>query len=53
MSKLETARAQKLGTEGATAGLATDLANARSLNQAKSDKLDILKVALGMVYDDL
>ena len=46
-------KAQKLEAEGAAARLATDLVKARSLLQAESDKLDILKVALGVVYDDL
>ena len=46
-------KAQKLEAEGAVAGLATDLAKARSLLQAESDELDILKVALSVVYDDL
>ena len=39
--------------KGAAAGLAIDLAEARSLLQAESDELDILKVALGVVCDDL
>ena len=39
--------------EGATAGLATDLATVRSLLQAESDELDVLKVALGVICDDL
>jgi len=30
-----------------------DLPETRSLLQAESDELDILKVALGVVYDDL
>jgi len=42
-----------LEAEGATVGLATDLIEARSLLQAESDELDVLKVALGIVYDDL
>ena len=53
MAKLGTTKAQKLEAEGATAELATDLAEARSLLQAESDELDVLKVALGVVYDDL
>ena len=37
----------------ATAGLAMDLVEARCLLQAESNELDILKVALGVVCDDL
>ena len=33
--------------------MATDLAEVRSLLQVESDELDVLKVALGLVYDDL
>ena len=39
--------------EGTATGLATDLAEARSLLQAESDKLDVLKVALGVVCNNL
>ena len=46
-------RVQKLEAEGAAAGLAMDLANARSLLQVESDELDILKVTIGVVCDDL
>ena len=46
-------KAQKLEAEGAAAGLAMDLAEARSLLQVESDELDLLKVALGIVCDDL
>ena len=46
-------KAQKLEAEGPAAGLATDLAEARSLLQAESNELDVLKVALGVVCDDL
>jgi len=40
-------------TKGATARLAMNLTEARGLLQAKSDELNVLKVALGVVYDDL
>ena len=46
-------KAQKLEAKGAAAGLATDLTNAMSLLQAESEELDVLKVALGIVCDDL
>ena len=46
-------RAQKLEAKGATAGLGMDLTSVRSLLQVESDELDILKVALGVVCDDL
>ena len=46
-------KAQKLEAEGAASGLASDLAEARSLLQAESDELDLLMVALGIVCDDL
>ena len=46
-------KAQKLEAEGATAVLATDLTEARSLRQVESDELDVLKVALDIVCDDL
>ena len=46
-------RARRGAIEGATTGLATDVVEARSLLQAESDELDILKVALSIVYDDL
>ena len=39
--------------KGAAARLVTDLAEARSLLQAESDELDVLKVALSVVCDDL
>ena len=40
-------------TKGATARLAMNLTEARGLLQAKSDELNVLKVALGVVCDDL
>jgi len=46
-------KAQKLEVEGDAARLATDLTKARSLLHAKSDELDILKVALSIVCNDL
>ena len=52
-AELETVRAQKLEVEGATTRLAIDLAKVRSLLQVESNELDILKVALGVFYDDL
>ena len=46
-------KAQKLEAKGAAAGLAMDLTEARSLLQVESDELDVLKVAHGVIYDDL
>ena len=46
-------KAKKLEAEDAVARLAMDLAKARGHLQAESDELDVLKVALGIVCDDL
>ena len=46
-------KAQKLEAEGAAAGLSRDLAEARSVLQAESDELELLKVGLGIICDDL
>ena len=43
----------RLEAEGVSAGLATDLAEARRNLQAKSDELSILRAALRVVCDDL
>ena len=50
---METMKAQKLEAKGAAAGLATDLTEARGLLQVESDELNVLKVALGVVCNDL
>ena len=42
-----------LEAEGTVAGLARDLAEARSVPQAESDELELLMVGLSIVYDDL
>ena len=52
-AELDTAKAQKLEAEGATAGLARDLAEARSVLQVERDELKLLKVGLSVVCDDL
>ena len=52
-AKLDTTKAQKLEAEGAATGLAKDLAGVRSVLQAESDKLELLKVGLSVIYDDL
>ena len=52
-TKIGTTKAQKLEAEGAAAGLAMDLVEVRSLLQVESDELDVLKVALGIVCDNL
>ena len=46
-------KAQKLEAEGTAAGLARDLTEARSVLQAESDELELLKVGLSVVCDDL
>ena len=46
-------KAQKLKAKGAAARLARDLAKARSVLQAKSDELELLKIGLSVVCDDL
>ena len=46
-------KAQKLEAEGAIAVLTRDLTETRSVLQAKSDKLELLKVGLSVVCDDL
>ena len=52
-AKLDTTKIQKLEAEGAAAGLARDLVEARSVLQAESDELKLLKVGLSVVCDDL
>jgi len=46
-------KAQKLEAEGAAAGLARDLTVLRSVLQAESDELKLLKVGLSVVCDNL
>ena len=49
-----TERAQQDEEEARSlAGLATDLVEVRSLLQVESDERDVLKVSLGVVYDNL
>ena len=52
-AELDTTKAQKLEAEGAAAGLARDLAVVRSVLQAESDELKLLKVGLSVVCDNL
>ena len=52
-AELDTMKAQKLEAEGAATGLARDLAEARSVLHAESNELELLKVGLSVVCDDL
>ena len=50
---LGTAVAQRLEAESVSAGLATELTETRGILQAESDEDDLLRTAIGVVFDDL
>ena len=52
-AELDTVKPRKLEAEGAAAGLARDLAEARSVLQAESNELELQKVGLSIICDDL